>query len=563
MVPRWNRKKMEDLLGVLIYRDLLVTPGLLDLKEYTRIATIAQKTGMAVDRVLKEEKSLPDMALQAAVSSRRMVTEYSLPLQMAIEAMKIVQNDKMPLDFALDKLGWQPQRSYIVRNLGQLLLDSGCLSQKEFLDALEICFSQGQAFSKVLIMRKTIPESVLYSALTMEVLMRENKIDLQSAVQSMKTFRQALCTTPDGEEPPKPPAQQATGDRLGELLLKSDLISVTDLIQALEVGYINHEPLGKVLLKEELITEGMLKYVLAAQSQVRHKAMDVNEAINLIRNVRTMAEDVESIAVQETPPFKASITTREEVNRMSLPEMLALAGIDQSADPIKAVRELVLMQQNLTFRVVSEHEEVKNMLARELHDSVIADLMMLRRYLSGDRKLSIDETIEIIDDVVHQLRDICSEFTPKTLKEWGLRTSLQDLSDHLKQRSGIQCVLVCPKDIPRLPDSVELHIFRIVQECINNVQKYAGATEVYIDVEMRNNNMRLMVTDNGRGFDTEVHEQRDTLTGGMGLAGMNQRLMLLRCFFPATLVVESRPGVGTRVVLDMTIKGGAVGDLRR
>ncbi len=555
---------MEDLFGVLIYRDLLVTPGILDIQEYGRIATIAQKTGLAVDRVLKEEKTLPDTILQAAVSSRRMVNEYSLPLQMAIEAMKIVWADGMPLDFALDKLGWQPQRSYIVRNLGQLLLDSGCLSQKEFLDALEICFSQGQPFSKVLILRKTIPESLLYSALTLEVLMRENKIDLQSAVQSMRTFRQVLTNTPEGEAPPKPPPQ-GTGDRLGELLLKSEVISVTDLIQALEIGYINHEPLGKVLLKEELITESLLKYVLNTQSQVRTKSMDVNEAINLIKNVKHLADDGDfGPSQEESAPFKPNVTTREEVARMSMPELLALAGIDIGADPLNAVRELVLMQQNLTFRVVNEHEEVKNMLARELHDSVIADLMMLRRYLSGDKKLSIDETIEIIDDVVHQMRDICSEFTPKTLKEWGLRTSLQDLSDHLKQRSGMQCQLVCPSDLPRLPDSVELHIFRIVQECINNVQKYAGATEVYIDVEMHDNNMRLMVTDNGRGFNTDAkNEQRDTLTGGMGLAGMNQRLMLLRCFFPATLIVESRPGVGTRVVLDMTIKGGAVGDLRR
>lgn len=556
---------MEDLFGVLIYRDLLVTPGILEIQEYTRIATIAQKTGLTVDRVLKEEKTLPDTVLQAAVSSRRMVNEYSLPLQMAIEAMKIVQQDGMPLDFALDKLGWQPQRSYIVRNLGQLLLDSGCLSQKEFLDALEICFSQGQPFSKVLILRKTIPESLLYSALTLEVLMRENKIDLQSAVQSMRTFRQVLTNTPEGEAPPKPPPQ-GTGDRLGELLLKSEVISVTDLIQALEIGYINHEPLGKVLLKEELISESLLKYVLNTQSQVRTRSMDVNEAISLIRNVKHLADDGSESQplLEESPPFKPNVTTREEVARMSMPELLALAGIDIGSDPLTAVRELVLMQQNLTFRVVNEHEEVKNMLARELHDSVIADLMMLRRYLSGDKKLSIDETIEIIDDVVHQMRDICSEFTPKTLKEWGLRTSLQDLSDHLRQRTGIVCQLVCPPDIPRLPDSVELHIFRIVQECINNVQKYAGATEVYIDVEMHDNNMRLMVTDNGRGFNTDAkNEQRDTLTGGMGLAGMNQRLMLLRCFFPATLIVESRPGVGTRVVLDMTIKGGAVGDLRR
>jgi len=72
---------------------------------------------------------------------------------------------------------------------------------------------------------------------------------------------------------------------------------------------------------------------------------------------------------------------------------------------------LLLANQNLLFKLVNQQEETRNEIARELHDSVLADLMMLKRYISGDKELSKEEMSDIVDDIIKQLRDIVNECT--------------------------------------------------------------------------------------------------------------------------------------------------------
>ena len=97
-------------------------------------------------------------------------------------------------------------------------------------------------------------------------------------------------------------------------------------------------------------------------------------------------------------------------------------------------QRLELEKNNLLFKLLNQQEELKNQLARDLHDSVIADLMMLKRYLSGDRKLTTEETIEIIDETILQLRDIVNDYSPRQLQEWGLKVGVEDLLDRIERR---------------------------------------------------------------------------------------------------------------------------------
>lgn len=216
--------------------------------------------------------------------------------------------------------------------------------------------------------------------------------------------------------------------------------------------------------------------------------------------------------------------------------------------------EQVLMErENLAFRLVSEHEEIKNRLARELHDTIIADLMMLKRYLSGDKQLTVKETIDIVDDVVKQLRDICNDFVPKHLQEWGLKTTLQDLVERVSMRTGIKCTFECEPDLKNLPEAVHLHIFRIIQECFNNIEKYANASTVDLKVEStKQKNLLFTVEDNGQGFESDTPRTKSVTTeGGRGLHGMKERVQLIRCYIPTTLDVTSVPGQGSKVTLEI------------
>lgn len=225
------------------------------------------------------------------------------------------------------------------------------------------------------------------------------------------------------------------------------------------------------------------------------------------------------------------------------------------SDSSNNLQSLKLEKQNLIFKVLNQQEILKNELARSLHDTVLADLLMLKRHLRGDRELSKEEILTTIDEIAQQLRDICNECAPRNLHDWGLKTSLQDMLQRMGQRTAIECSLICDVDIPNLPDVVELNIFRLIQESLNNVEKHAKASKVSITIErLGKRTIRFTLVDNGKGF-VPGESVRSLDKGGMGVSGMRERVDLIRCFFPADFSLKSAPGEGTTVVLEITLPG--------
>lgn len=202
---------------------------------------------------------------------------------------------------------------------------------------------------------------------------------------------------------------------------------------------------------------------------------------------------------------------------------------------------------------MNEQEVLKNELARTLHDTVLADLLMLKRHMRGDQEMQKEEIIEAIDEIAQQLRDVCNECAPRNLHDWGLRTSLQDLLQRMEQRTGIAGALTCDVDIPNLPANVELHIFRLMQEGLNNVEKHAAASKITINIERtKEKSIRFSVVDNGKGFVPGM-TQKSPDSGGMGVTGMRERAELIRCYFPVEFGVQSVPGQGTTMFIEITV----------
>lgn len=218
-----------------------------------------------------------------------------------------------------------------------------------------------------------------------------------------------------------------------------------------------------------------------------------------------------------------------------------------------SVQSLMLEKENLIFKVLNQQEILKNELARSLHDTVLADLLMLKRHMRGDQELSKEQILETIDEIAQQLRDICNECAPRNLHDWGLKTSLQDMLQRMGQRTAIDCSLSCTIDIPNLPDTVELNIFRMIQESLNNIEKHAKASKVSINIErVGKKSIRFTVVDNGKGF-VPGENVKSLDAGGMGVSGMRERVDLIRCFFPADFGLNSTPGQGTTVFIEITL----------
>ncbi len=530
--------------------DLLKKVGLVSDAQLAQANSISTKTGAPLGSILVDTGVLSLDLSRAALLAQSLVTENVLPLEVAALALKVVLEQGIGFEEALGTLGWRSEYYQVTNWLGQLLYKAGAVSENGIQAAVEASYASGLPLGRVLVLRKVIPESVAYAALTCQVLVRERKITQEQAVDALRT---ALCTRKSIEEALElegyQQEKQRKSVRLGELLIVAGLVSEIDLLSAVEKGMLDNKPIGQVLLQLNLIDEPTLERALSLQGMINTQALTPFEAANVLQDLQNRtASTTQDLAVIEVPEGQKTPGLGE------IPELLKVFGLYDEKDLLRAVQDLLLEKQNLAYRMVSQQEEMKTRLARDLHDTVIADLMMLKRYLSGDKKLSEEQIIEMVDHVVRQIRDICSDFAPRHLKDWGLKMCLQDLLERMSQRTGIVCNLVCDANLPDMPDPVELHIFRIIQEGLNNVEKYSGASRVIAHIErVDEKTIRFILMDNGKGFDQDKPEERPSNVGGMGMGGMKERADLIRCFYPTTLTVDSQPGGGSRVTLEVRI----------
>jgi signal transduction histidine kinase len=536
--------------------DLLVACELIDQAQLSKAMPVSQKTGLPIGRVLVESGIVSNTAVRAAILAQSLIRDNLLHTDLAVKALRIVKDRDGTLEEALSLLGWRSQYYERTNKLGDLLVESGCLTERQLKDAFEVCFASGLPLGRVLVLRQVLPEFVAYAALTAQVLMREQRITRQQAVEVVREANTRMTVEPGAMRLEGARIEGSSGKiRLGELLIAASIVTEIDLVTAVERAIVEERPIGQVLLEAGLITEELLGFALDLQGKVNSRVITPNGAVRLLREepsgVFSQLEQTQPITqeqIQQASPGKA----RRTVEQMSLEELLKSAGLSQEKDLTKLARELLIQKEHLAFKIVSQQEEIKTNLARELHDTIIADLMMLKRYLSGDKKLSPAETIEIVDHVVKQLRDICWDFAPRQLQDLGLAASLGDLLERVQQRTSMQCQLIAEKELPPLPEPVKLHIFRLMQECLNNVEKYSGATRIVLTIE-QGDSIRFILTDDGRGFQKQALGER-TDSGGMGMGSMRERAELIRVYFPTHLSIESEPGRGTCIVLELIFR---------
>jgi signal transduction histidine kinase len=217
------------------------------------------------------------------------------------------------------------------------------------------------------------------------------------------------------------------------------------------------------------------------------------------------------------------------------------------------ISQIIYEKENLAYKIVGQQEEIQRRIARDIHDAVIGDILAVKRSLSGGTTLSSKETSEELDKISHRLREICHDLSPRDLTDWGLQTVVEDLLERISQRSNIDCVHTCEIDIPELDASVQLHIFRIIQECLNNIEKHANATSITIRTNYNSPWLSITISDNGKGFVTNsvLSPQYDKY--GSGIKSILERAELIKSIYPTEIAINSRPGKGTKIELGIKV----------
>ncbi|MCA9805752.1 MAG: hypothetical protein KC777_27460 [Cyanobacteria bacterium HKST-UBA02] len=535
--------------------DLLHKCGIITQDQLARAMATSIRTSAPIGNVLVDTGVIPRETLRTASIAQSLLDEKLISVDQLASVIRKSVHEKISLEEAFEQLGLKTDAHLVTARLSQILSEAGMVTGSDLEKALEASLTSGLPLGRVLVVRSVLPDAVAYAALTAQVLIREGKITAEQAITALKLSQKNRTTIESAlREIGALSAARSEPIRLGEILIAAELVGEIDLLSAVEKGMGQQMPIGQVLLQHGLITPGLLNRALSLQFMINNRNMN---PVDAVANLKTAAAR-RNEADFESSQFEAS---PYPVNDHDLqgqgPDFPEPAfGIYKKEDWMRIIQELTLEKQNLAFKVVSQQEEMKYRLARELHDTIIADLMMLKRYLGGDKKLTVEETIEIVDHVIRQLRDICSDFAPRNFREWGLKMCLADMVERLGQRTGITTAFKCDLELPELPDPVGLHIFRIVQEGLNNVEKYSGASRVNLEIESpREKFLRFSLSDNGRGFDPAASESEGTgsNSGGMGLGGMKERADLIRCFYTTSLLVDSAPGEGSMITLEIEL----------
>ena len=207
--------------------------------------------------------------------------------------------------------------------------------------------------------------------------------------------------------------------------------------------------------------------------------------------------------------------------------------------------------RQLTGRLESAKEDERSRISRELHDEFGQTLtaakinLQLLRATASDATVArrLQDSVAMVDGMIRQARDIARGLRPPLLDEAGLVPALDHHLKSLAERSGVLIELDATPDVAGAPGGLNTTVFRVVQEAVNNVLRHARAARIRVVLRGEPGALRLVIEDDGVGFDPEVVSQRVKRGEHLGLLGMTERVRSAG----GTIELISRPGAGSRI----------------
>jgi len=224
---------------------------------------------------------------------------------------------------------------------------------------------------------------------------------------------------------------------------------------------------------------------------------------------------------------------------------------EEALQPAKTARRISLA------RILKVQEYERQHVARELHDKVIQTLLVIanRAYALGggdygdlapEAKSQAEQLIVMLLRAIDDVRRLSRDLRPSILDNVGLLPALRWLAEHTTQESGIRVEIRVNGMEHRLRPELEIIVFRIVQEALNNVTRHSRATTAIVTLDFIASNFKMTVEDNGQGFCLPERISDYATKGKLGLARIEQQARLLE----GTFDIQSEPGKGTVITVE-------------
>ncbi len=225
------------------------------------------------------------------------------------------------------------------------------------------------------------------------------------------------------------------------------------------------------------------------------------------------------------------------------------------------ITEAKRLRENLEFyvmQITKVQEEERKRIAQELHEETLqslAALCLATEAIIKSQEQNPQETIrnlkelqKKINGVIEEVRRFSYGLRPGVLDYLGLTAALETLIDELNGKDLEARLTVTGEDRP-LASDMEITLFRIAQEALNNVKKYSRAKKVNLDISYGNNKVKLTVSDNGQGFSLPDRLSELAIQGKLGLLGIEERTRL----YGGTFSIQAQPKKGTKITVTLPL----------
>lgn len=261
-------------------------------------------------------------------------------------------------------------------------------------------------------------------------------------------------------------------------------------------------------------------------------------------------EEGVSVKINISPPFWKTIWFKGL-------SILTVAGIAGGVyrEKLNKVRKEKEAQIVFTKKLIETQEADRKRIAAELHDSLGHELLITKNKLlltvknPDDKEFianEVNDATEILSNAIQDVREISYSLHPYQIERLGLTKAIESIADRVAKSTKIKFFKNLDLiDKVLLPEQ-EINLYRIIQECINNIVKHSGAEEVLLNLNKDEKYISVVISDDGKGFNmSEVADNSDK--HGFGLKGMKERAKL----FNGSFEIHSEAGNGTEVKISI------------
>jgi len=279
-------------------------------------------------------------------------------------------------------------------------------------------------------------------------------------------------------------------------------------------------------------------------------------------------EDKKTISEMIAAAFQTGSTTAEAVfctkGGKKIPMFFTAVKMNYDGEPCiigtgidiserkKAEHEVQLVNaqlRDLTKHMEHLREEERLKIAHEIHDELGQQLTVLKMNLSwlqnnegaetAEKQERFSKMVHLTEDTIQIIRKISFDLRPPVINDLGLAEALKQYSNEFENQSGIKVNFYTELEGLALSSATSTALYRIYQECLTNIVRYAEATVVESSLDLQEGKLLLSVSDNGKGFAVEELKHSKTI----GVVGMRERAFMIG----GTFVIHSEPGEGTHI----------------